>query len=89
MTEDELAVMDGNNCILLLRGVRPFFSDKFDITKHPRYPFTADADPQNTFDIEGYKRRRPAILRPDEPFELYELKAADLLPEQPSQKKEG
>ena len=88
MTEDELAVMDGNNCILLLRGVRPFFSDKFDLTKHPRYQFIADADPKNTFDLEGYKRRRPAILRPDEPFELYELKAADLLSEQPSQEKE-
>ena len=68
--------MDGNNCILLLRGVRPFFSDKFDLTKHPRYRYIADANPKNTFDLEGYKRRRP-----DEPFELYELKEADFLTE--------
>ena len=60
-----------------LRGVRPFFSDKFDITKHPRYKYLADADKKNTFDIERYMKRRPAIVKPDEPFNLYELKAID------------
>ena len=53
MSQDELAVMDGGKCILQLRGVRPFLSDKYDITKHPNYPYTADADPKNAFDIEG------------------------------------
>ena len=48
MTQDEIAVMDGGKCILQLRGVRPFFSDKFDITKHPRYKYLADADKKNT-----------------------------------------
>ena len=55
MTQDEIAVMDGGKCILQLRGVRPFFSDKFDITKHPRYKYLADADKKNTFDIERYR----------------------------------
>ena len=72
MTQDEIAVMDGGKCILQLRGVRPFFSDKFDITKHPRYKYLADADKKNTFDIERYMKRRPAIVKPDEPFDLYE-----------------
>ena len=48
MTQDEIAVMDGGKCILQLRGVRPFFSDKFDITKHPRYKYLADADNNST-----------------------------------------
>ena len=51
MTEDEIAVMDGGKCILQLRGVRPFFSDKFDITKHPKYKYLSDADPKNAFDM--------------------------------------
>ena len=54
MSQDELAVMDGGKCILQLRGVRPFLSEKYDITKHPNYKYTADADPKNTFDIEQY-----------------------------------
>ena len=82
MTQDEIAVMDGGKCILQLRGVRPFFSDKFDITKHPRYKYLADADKKNTFDIERYMKRRPAIVKPDEPFDLYELKATDLQTQQ-------
>ena len=53
MSQDELAVMDGGKCILQLRGVRPFLSDKYDITQHPNYKYTADADPKNAFDIEG------------------------------------
>ncbi len=55
MSQDELAVMDGGKCILQLRGVRPFLSDKYDITQHPNYKYTADADPKNAFDIEGYE----------------------------------
>ena len=54
MSQDELAVMDGGKCILQLRGVRPFLSDKYDITKHPNFKLTADADPKNAFDIEGF-----------------------------------
>ena len=81
MTQDEIAVMDGGKCILQLRGVRPFFSDKFDITRHPRYKYLADADKKNTFDIERYMKRRPAIVKPDEPFDLYELNASDLEPD--------
>ena len=88
MTQDEIAVMDGGKCILQLRGVRPFFSDKFDITKHPRYKYLADADKKNTFDIERYMKRRPAIVKPDEPFDLYELKATDLQPDNSTERKE-
>ena len=78
MTQDEIAVMDGGKCILQLRGVRPFFSDKFDITKHPKYKYLSDADPKNAFDMEKHLKRRPAIVKPDEVFDYYELDAADL-----------
>ena len=78
MTEDEIAVMDGGKCILQLRGVRPFFSDKFDITKHPKYKYLSDADPKNAFDMEKHLRRRPTIVKPDEVFDYYEIDAADL-----------
>ena len=78
MTQDEIAVMDGGKCILQLRGVRPFFSDKFDITKHPNYRYLSDADPKNAFDMEKHIKRRPAIVKPDEVFDYYELDAADL-----------
>ena len=88
MTQDEIAVMDGGKCILQLRGVRPFFSDKFDITKHPRYKYLADADKKNTFDIERYMKCRPAIVKPDEPFDLYELKATDLQTDNSTERKE-
>ena len=81
MTQDEIAVMDGGKCILQLRGVRPFFSDKFDITKHPRYQYLSDADKKNVFDVERYMKRRPAIVKPDEPFDMYELNASDLEPD--------
>jgi len=73
MTQDEIAVMDGGKCILQVRGVRPFFSDKYDITKHPNYKYLADADKKNEFDIERYIKRKPSFIKPDEPFELYEL----------------
>ena len=81
MTQDEIAVMDGGKCILQLRGVRPFFSDKFDITKHLRYKYLSDADKKNVFDVERYMKRRPAIVKPDEPFDMYELNASDLEPD--------
>ncbi len=54
MSQDEIAVMDGGKCIMQLRGVRPFFSDKFDITKHSRYKELSDYDQKNAFDIEDY-----------------------------------
>ncbi|MDL2327793.1 type IV secretory system conjugative DNA transfer family protein [Ruminococcaceae bacterium OttesenSCG-928-A11] len=73
MTQDELAVMDGGKCVLQVRGVRPFFSDKYDIMKHPNYKHLADADKKNEFDIERYMKRKPGIVKPDEPFDLYEL----------------
>ena len=78
MSQDEIAVMDGGKCILQVRGARPFFSDKFDITKHPRYKFLSDFDKKNEFDIEKYLKRRPEIIKPDEPFDLYEIDGADL-----------
>ena len=78
MTEDEIAVMDGGKCILQLRGVRPFFSDKYDITKHPNYKYLSDYDKKNTFDMEKHLRRRPALVKPDEPFDYYEISEADL-----------
>ena len=78
MTQDEIAVMDGGKCILQLRGVRPFLSDKFDITKHPNYKYLSDADKKNTFDMEKHLRRRPAIVKPDEAFDYYEIDAASL-----------
>ena len=78
MTEDEIAVMDGGKCILQLRGVRPFFSDKFDITKHPKYKYLSDADPKNAFDMEKHLKRRPAVVKPDEVFDYYEINETDL-----------
>ena len=78
MTEDEIAVMDGGKCILQVRGVRPFFSDKFDITKHPKYKYLSDADPKNAFDMEKHIKRRPAIVKPEEEFDYYEIDGADL-----------
>ena len=71
MTKDEISVMDGDKCILQLRGVRPFFSNKFDITKHKRYQELADYDKNLTFDVEKYMKRR-AKITDDEEFELYE-----------------
>ena len=81
MTQDEIAVMDGGKCILQLRGVRPFFSDKYDLTKHPRYKYLSDADKKNVFDVERYMKHRPAIVKPDEPFDMYELSAKELTDE--------
>ena len=83
MSEDEIAVMDGGKCILQLRGVRPFFSDKYDITKHPKYKYLSDYDKKNAFDIERYMKRRPAIVKPEEPFDCYEISEADLQEDKP------
>ena len=66
MTQDELAVMDGGKCIFMLRGVRPFLSDKYDLTQHPNYKLTSDYDPKNTFDIEKYLNRKEKIHPGDE-----------------------
>ena len=73
MTQDELAVMDGGKCIFMLRGVRPFFSDKYDLTKHPNYKYTADADPQNVFDMEWYMKKQRTVVKPGDRFDVYEI----------------
>ena len=72
MSQDELAVMDGGKCILQLRGVRPFLSDKYDITKHPNFEYTADADDKNAFDIEAFLSAR-LKLKPNEVCDVYEV----------------
>ena len=74
MSQDELAVMDGGKCILQLRGVRPFLSDKYDITKHPNFKYTADADEKNAFDIEAFLSTR-LKLKPNEVYDVYEVDA--------------
>lgn len=71
MSRDELAVMDGNKCILQLRGVRPFLSDKYDITKHPRYKELSDYNEKNEFDIEKYLEHKLIVPKSTE-FEMYE-----------------
>ena len=72
MSRDELSVMDGSKCILQLRGVRPFLSDKFDITKHKRYKELSDFDKKNAFDVERYLKHE-LRLRMDEEFDCYEV----------------
>ena len=69
---DELAVLDGGKCILQLRGVRPFLSDKYDITKHPNYKYLSDADPKNNFDIEKFISTR-LKTKPEDTFDTYEI----------------
>ena len=76
LSRDELAVLDGGKCILQLRGVRPFLSDKYDLTQHPNYKLTSDYDPKNTFDIEKYLNRKTKI-HPDDTFIMVD---ADSLP---------
>lgn len=66
--------MDNGKCILQVQGVRPFFSDKYDITKHPQYKYLSDADPKNTFDVEEFLKCR-LKLKPDDVFEVYTLTA--------------
>ena len=75
MSQDELAVMDGGKCILQLRGVRPFLSDKYDITKHPNFKYTADASKKNAFDIEAFLSAR-LKLKPNDVCDVYEVDAA-------------
>ena len=72
MSRDELAVLDGSKCILQLRGVRPFLSDKFDITKHKRYKELSDFDKKNEFDVERYLKHELRLLTTEE-FDLYEV----------------
>ena len=76
MSRDELAVMDGNKCILQLRGVRPFLSNKYDITKHKRYKELADADPKNAFDVEKYLEHK-LVFSQDTEFEVYEVNVTE------------
>ena len=71
-------------CILQVRGIRPFFSKKYDITKHPNYKYLSDADKKNAFDVERYiraqrkKKRTPAVVAPEEPFDLYDIDLSDM-----------
>ena len=74
MSTDELAVMDGGKCILQVQGVRPFFSDKYDITKHPQYKYLSDSNKKNAFDVEKFIHRRLTV-RPDDVYECCELEA--------------
>lgn len=76
MSVDDLATMDGGKCILQVRGLRPFYSDKYDITKHPNYKYLSDADKRNTFDAEKYMSRRLA-LKADEEYDVYEIDDLD------------
>lgn len=76
MSRDELAVMDGNKCILQLRGVRPFLSNKYDITKHKRYKELADADKRNAFDVEKYLEHK-LVFSQDTEFEVYEVNVTE------------
>ena len=73
MSEDELSVMDGGKCILQLRGVRPFLSDKYDITKHPRYKMLSDYHKKNAFDMEKYMKRKKPVVAKDEVFDYYKI----------------
>ena len=75
MSQDELAVLNGGKCILQLRGVRPFLSDKYDITKHPNYKYLSDANPKNAFDIEKFLSTK-LKLKPEEEFEVFDAGAA-------------
>ena len=81
MSQDEIATMDGGKCILQVRGVRPFFSEKYDITRHPRYQYLSDADKKNTFDVDSYlsslRRKRRRVVTEDEPFDLYDIELSD------------
>lgn len=76
MSQDEIAVMDGGKCILQLRGVRPFFSDKYDITKHPFYKYLSDYHPKNAFNIERFLATKLKI-KPDDVYEVYEIPVSD------------
>ena len=79
LSRDELAVLDGGKCILQLRGVRPFLSDKYDLTQHPNYKLTSDYDPKNTFDIEKYLNRKEKMAGPGYYPEVYDRDFSDPL----------
>ena len=76
MSQDEIAVMDGAKCILQLRGVRPFLSNKYDITKHPKYRQLSDYNKRNAFDIEKYRQHK-LVVKPDDTFDLYDMGEVD------------
>jgi len=76
LSPDELAVMDGGKCVLQIRGVRPFLSEKYDITKHPNYQYTSDADPKNAFNIEDFLSHR-LKLKTEDSFEVEEIDLSD------------
>ena len=78
MSMDELAVMNGNKCILQLRGVRPFLSDKYDITRHPNYRYLSDADPKNVFDIGKFLSCKLKV-NPTDTFEVFETDTSEEL----------
>ena len=81
MSQDEIAVMDGGKCILQVRGVRPFFSEKYDITRHSQYKYLSDADKKNAFDVDGYlaamRRRQRQVVTQEEVFDFYEIDLSD------------
>lgn len=81
MSQDEIATMDGGKCILQVRGVRPFFSEKYDITRHPRYKYLSDADKKNHFDVDRYltalRRKRQRVVSQEETFDLYDIDLSD------------
>ena len=77
MSMDEIAVMDGGKCLLQIRGVRPFLSRKYDITKHPNYKYLSDHNPKNAFDIEKFLSTR-LPLRPGEAYLSYEISPEEL-----------
>ena len=81
MSQDELAVMDGSKCVLQLRGVRPFLSNKYDITKHPNYKYTSDFDKKNELNIERFLSHR-LRLKLDDACEVYEIHDSSSLSEQ-------
>ena len=76
LSRDEIAVLDGDKCILQLRGVRPFKSNKYDITKHPNYKYLSDADPRNNYDIEKYLSTQ-LKTKPDDVYDVFEVDASD------------
>ena len=81
MSQDEIATMDGGKCILQVRGVRPFFSEKYGITRHPRYKYLSDADKKNSFDVDRYltalRRKRQRVVSQEETFDLYDIDLSD------------
>ena len=77
MTMDELTTMPGDKCILQLRGLRPFFSPKYDLKQHPNYRYTAEADKKNAFDLSRLISRRMEKLDPDERYTVYEADVPD------------